>query len=1837
MPPTTCYLTANTYTYTQDNTAPVISALSDNGATDKKSGDTVSITFNLVEEGSGQTTNPTVNITQSTDTLIGAASYTSRTGSGTAGSPYAYTYTYTVPAGNYANVKVKVDATDDVGNAATQSVLTSAFNIDNTAPTGAPTCSPGTSYFISSTGTISCTVGAGGTVIRYTTNGTAPTAASPVWSNQAFSATTTLKVISCDAANNCYLTANTYTYTQDNTAPVISSLSDNGATDKKSGDTVSITFNLVEEGSGQTTNPTVNITQSTDTSIGAASYTSRTGSGTAGSPYAYTYTYTVPAGNYTNVKVKVDATDDVGNAATQSVLTSAFNIDNTAPTGAPTCSPGTSYFISSTGTITCTVGTGGTVIRYTTGGAAPTAASAVWSNQAFSATTILKVISCDAANNCYLTANTYTYTQDNTAPVISALSDNGATDKKSGDTVSITFNLVEEGSGQTTNPTVNITQSTDTLIGAASYTSRTGSGTAGSPYAYTYTYTVPAGNYANVKVKVDATDDVGNAATQSVLTSAFNIDNTAPTGAPTCSPGTSYFISSTGTITCTVGTGGTVIRYTTGGAAPTAASAVWSNQAFSATTILKVISCDAANNCYLTANTYTYTQDNTAPVISALSDNGATDKKSGDTVSITFNLVEEGSGQTTNPTVNITQSTDTLIGAASYTSRTGSGTAGSPYAYTYTYTVPAGNYANVKVKVDATDDVGNAATQSVLTSAFNIDNTAPTAAPTCSPGTSYFSSTTGTITCTVGTGGTVIRYTTGGAAPTAASAVWSNQAFSATTTLRVISCDAANNCYLTDNSYTYTQDNTGPTGSIANGSGNPTNDDTPTLNLTIADAGVGITGAQMQFSCDNSTWSTLEAYATPKTNFDIKPAVAAYGCGTTDGSRTVYVRFQDSLGNTGSSYNTGAFTLDTVAPTVTINQAGGQADPANASPINFTVVFSESTTNFATGDVSLSGTAGATTGTVTGSGTTYNVAVSGMTGDGTVIATITSNKATDAAGNNNAASTSTDNTVTYDTVGPTGSIANGSGNPTNDDTPTLNLTIADAGVGITGAQMQFSCDNSTWSTLEAYATPKTNFDIKPAVAAYGCGTTDGSRTVYVRFQDSLGNTGSSYNTGAFTLDTVAPTVTINQAVGQADPANASPINFTVVFSESTTNFATGDVSLSGTAGATTGTVTGSGTTYNVAVSGMTGDGTVIATITSNKATDAAGNNNAASTSTDNTVTYDTTAPTGGSFTINSDANYTGSQTANTLNVTCPTDSWATVEMAYGNSAAPTNWTTCATTVSSYDLGAGQGTKTVYMRFRDGGSNTTSDTTDTITLDSVAPTVAITYSENPANAGAITVTATYSELVKTGETPTVSINQQGTTDITNATMTVGADRSIWTYSYTVMAATGGTYVDGTATVSLSTNHDEAGNTVGAPTGNTFTIDTTAPTGGSFTINSAATYTTSQTGNTLNVTCPTDSWATVQMAYGNSAAPTNWTTCAATVSSYDLGAGQGTKTVYMRFRDGGSNTTSDTTDTITLDSVAPTVAITYSENPANAGAITVTATYSELVKTGETPTVSINQQGTTDISNATMTVGANRGIWTYSYTVMAATGGTYVDGTATVSLSTNHDEAGNTVGAPTGNTFTIDTTAPTGGSFKINSDATYTTSQTGNTLNVTCPTDTWATVQMAYGNSAAPTNWTTCAATVSSYDLGAGQGTKTVYMRFRDGGSNTTSDTTDTITLDSVAPTITSITSVAGDTSAPYYDTTNDVSTSIIFASSDATTSVATCKWNTTDVAYASMTNTCASATNCVTDLSGEGAKTVYLRCIDAAGNAMASSQSVSYTVNATAPTVYRLQCHRRHQS
>jgi hypothetical protein len=75
---------------------------------------------------------------------------------------------------------------------------------------------------------------------------------------------------------------------------------------------------------------------------------------------------------------------------------------------------------------------------------------------------------------------------------------------------------------------------------------------------------------------------------------------------------------------------------------------------------------------------------------------------------------------------------------------------------------------------------------------------------------------------------------------------------------------------------------------------------------------------------------------------------------------------------------------------VTINQTSGQADPTSASPINFTVTFSETVTGLTASDISFAGStaAGTLMAVVTGTGPIYNVAVSGMTGTGSVVVSV---------------------------------------------------------------------------------------------------------------------------------------------------------------------------------------------------------------------------------------------------------------------------------------------------------------------------------------------------------------------------------------------------------------------------------------------------------------------------------------------------------------------------------------------------------------------------------------------------------------------------------------------------------------------------------------------------------------------------------------------------------------------------------------------------------------------------------------------------------------------------------
>src|SRR5438445_463150 len=193
------------------------------------------------------------------------------------------------------------------------------------------------------------------------------------------------------------------------------------------------------------------------------------------------------------------------------------------------------------------------------------------------------------------------------------------------------------------------------------------------------------------------------------------------------------------------------------------------------------------------------------------------------------------------------------------------------------------------------------------------------------------------------------------------------------------------------------------------------NDSPPTI--TSFTPASGPVGTSVTISGTNFTDASAVLFNGTSASFTVNSATsiaATVPSGATTGP--VSVTTSGGTASSASSFTVG----DTTPPTVTIDQAAGQADPTSSSPISFTAVFSKPVSGFTGAGVTLSGTAGGTkTATVSGGPSTYNVAVSGMTSSGTVLASIPAGVAGDAAGNLNTASTSTDNSVTFTSVSPT--------------------------------------------------------------------------------------------------------------------------------------------------------------------------------------------------------------------------------------------------------------------------------------------------------------------------------------------------------------------------------------------------------------------------------------------------------------------------------------------------------------------------------------------------------------------------------------------------------------------------------------------------------------------------------------------------------------------------------------------------------------------------------------------------------------------------------------------------
>jgi Bacterial Ig-like domain len=550
----------------------------------------------------------------------------------------------------------------------------------------------------------------------------------------------------------------------------------------------------------------------------------------------------------------------------------------------------------------------------------------------------------------------------------------------------------------------------------------------------------------------------------------------------------------------------------------------------------------------------------------------------------------------------------------------------------------------------------------------------------------------------------------------------------------------------TDNTVTY--DATSPALTLTTpADGSATASTTPTIAGAAGNASGDATTVTVKIYSGTGTGGPVVQTLTPtRTGASWTTTAATLAQGT----YTVQATQTDIAGNVATS-TASTFAVDTTAPTVTVNQKSGQADPANALPILYTVTFSEPVTGFTAADLTRAGTSTGGTVAVNGSGASYEVSVSGALTDGTLSFSIGAGKAQDLAGNANTASTSADNTVSYDATPPALTLtAPVNGSATTDTTPTISGAAGNASGDSTTVTVKIYSGTGTGGTVVQTLTPTrttTTWSTTAAALAQGTYTAQATQT------DTAGNVATS-SASTFTVDTTAPTVTVNQKSGQPDPTNAVPIAFTVTFSEPVTGFTASDVTRGGTATGGTVAVTGTGAGYEISLSGSVTDGTVTFSIAAGRATDAAGNANTASTSTDNSVTFDATAPaltltapTNGSTTndttptiIGAAGNAAGDSTTVTVRIHSGTGTGGTVVQTLTPTRSGASWSTAAATLA-------QGTYTAQATQLDSAGNLATSAASTFTVDTTAPSLtALQMLDTDANGKIDQVKATFDETL-----------------------------------------------------------------------------------------------------------------------------------------------------------------------------------------------------------------------------------------------------------------------------------------------------------------------------------------------------------------------------------------------------------------------------------------------------------------------------------------------------------
>jgi hypothetical protein len=316
----------------------------------------------------------------------------------------------------------------------------------------------------------------------------------------------------------------------------------------------------------------------------------------------------------------------------------------------------------------------------------------------------------------------------------------------------------------------------------------------------------------------------------------------------------------------------------------------------------------------------------------------------------------------------------------------------------------------------------------------------------------------------------------------------------------------------------------------------------------------------------------------------------------------------DLNGNEAITGATWTFTADGIAPTVTsINRKTPATALTNATSLTFAVTFSENVTGVDINDFAL-----ATTGGVVGSinsvsassGTTIDVTVTGVTGNGTIGLNLAAAPTINDNAGNALTGPFTGQTYTIDQILPTVTsiVRKTPSNALTNATSlvyTVTFSEAIAPASFTDADLTKTLSGVTVGTATIATTGNPAvFDVTlPSVSGNGTVRIDILAAAVIL--DLAGNDiNTSFTTGdVYTIDQILPTVSSIVRKSPSNPTNASAVTFTVTFSEAIDNTTVNaaDFTLT-TSGITTGGVTGisqtSANIFDITISSITGTGTL---------------------------------------------------------------------------------------------------------------------------------------------------------------------------------------------------------------------------------------------------------------------------------------------------------------------------------------------------------------------------------------------------------------------------------------------------------------------------------------------------------------------------------------------------------------------------------------------------------------------------------------------------------------------